>query len=154
VCRERAQPIQIPTRRRRGLPFQAWACGAVVLLRAGSRTERSPSIPATPAVRAVPPQPQPAWHLRLLRQVCILVSLRDLVSVWFLLEVRHAGVGDGNRRFQKKFPPNGWWDRGSSVLPFLGHSRMRVILFFARRCPDCSLISRFVVFNARAMRQV
>jgi len=78
VCRERAQPIQIPTRRRRGLPFQAWACGAVVLLRAGSRTERSPCIPATPAVRAVPPQPQPAWHLRLLRQVCILVSLRDL----------------------------------------------------------------------------
>jgi len=43
---------------------------------------------------------------------------------------------------------------GSSVLPVLGYSRMRVILFFAWMCPDCSLISRFVVFNARAMRQV
>lgn len=63
-----------------GFRSKPGACGAVVLLRAGSRTERSPSIPATPAVRAAPPQPQPAWNLQLLSQVCVLISLRDLVS--------------------------------------------------------------------------
>jgi len=99
-----------------GEGFRSKPGRAVVLLRAGSRTERSPSIPATPAVRAAPPQPQP-HNLRgicgcLISQVGVLVSLRDLVSVRFLLEVGHTGVGmePGNRRFQKNFPPNGWWE--------------------------------------------
>jgi hypothetical protein len=38
---------------------------------------------------------------------------------------------------------------GNSVLRSVFRLLLHVILFFAWRCPDCSLISRFLGFNAQ-----